>query len=376
MHDFTENRKVLIVDDEPQNLQLVGEVLRRASVPFILAINGTEAIEAAKTEQPALILLDVMMPKPNGFEVCTTLKAHPETADIPIIFLSAAASSAELVSGFTAGAVDYIKKPFIREELLARVFTHLNLSSAQRKLNQQSTAKADLIARLAHDIKNPSGAISGLAEILSSGFASNQPQHPAEVLSMLKLIKESADAMTDQVNGILDEARSEAKVQTKPQTEAIEVCDVIQHLVNLNQVSANTKECSILFEAKITPCIAISRRILIEIFDNLLSNAVKYSRATTQIHVSLTAPKLISDGLLRFEVKDQANTIPIERRAALFHAFDRGGVCETELQKSHGVGLAVVKRLVDMHSGVVGVSPREDGSGNVFYVELPNAIGE
>jgi signal transduction histidine kinase len=374
MNDFTENRKVLIVDDEPQNLQLVGEILRRSHIPFILAVNGLEAIKAAKAEQPALILLDVMMPKPNGFEVCTTLKALPETADIPIIFLSAAASSAELVSGFTAGAVDYIIKPFIREELLARVFTHLNLGSAQRKLNQQSTAKADLLARLAHDIKNPSGAISGLAEILTFGFSSGQAQHPAEVLSMLKLIKESADAMTDMVNGILDEARSEAKVQTNTQTEAIAVYDVIQHLVNLNQVAAKTKQCEIMFHVEITPQIAISRRILIEIFDNLLSNAVKYSSTSATIHVSLKKPKLIQEGVLRFEVEDQANTIPIERRTALFHAFDRGGQCETELQKSHGVGLAVVKRLVDMHSGVVGVSPREDGAGNIFYVELPNVI--
>lgn len=370
MLDITENRKVLIVDDEPKNLQLVGEVLRRANVSFILAINGQEALETARAEKPDLILLDVMMPKPDGFEVCAELKRDPRTAEIPIIFLSAVAGSTELVSGFTAGAVDYIKKPFIREELLARVFTHLNLSAVQRKLNAQSEAKAGLIARLAHDIKNPSGAISGLASCLIEDLTNSDTQQAGEMLSMLNLIKESAEGMTDLVNGILDEARSEANLPATSPAEAIDVITVIQHLIKINQVSAKTKNIEIRFHNDFSPKIAVSRRILIEMFDNLLTNAVKYSPQGAQIDVRLSTASSLNQGL-RFEVLDQADTIAPERRTTLFKAFELGELRQGSELKSHGVGLSVVKRLVDMHSGMVGVEARQDGDGNLFYIELP-----
>ena len=366
--------KVLIVDDEPQNLKLVGEILRRANISFILALDGQEALEAVETENPDLILLDVMMPILDGFEVCAKLKNQPQTANIPIIFLSAATSPAEVVSGFTAGAVDYIKKPFVREELLARVTTHLNLSTIQRKLDAESKAKAELIARLAHDIKNPSGAIKGLSKYIIEELKNSRHENLSEVLSMTRLIQESADGMTDLVNGILDEERNLAHSAGSSAIESIQVDEVINYLLQLNQLRAKDKNIEIEFSQAYTAKIAISRRILVEMFDNLLNNAIKYSDAGSTIRVRLSHPERFSAGM-RFEVIDQADTITEERRMQLFQPFVRGDSRITS-EASHGVGLSIVQRLVKMHSGIVGVTSSQLGQGNLFYIEFPSATKE
>ncbi|MGZ0655239.1 hybrid sensor histidine kinase/response regulator [Coraliomargarita sp. W4R72] len=370
IQDHSITRKVLIVDDEPQNLKLVGEILRRANIAFILALDGEEALDAVASEKPDLILLDVMMPKLDGFEVCAKLKSQPETAKIPIIFLSAASSSAAIVSGFTAGAVDYIKKPFVREELLARVFTHLSLSATQRQLDAESKAKAELLARLAHDIKNPSGAIRGLIGYITEDLKTCVHDNLEEMLSIAKLIQDSADGMTDLVNGILDEARKAANSDDQSIAEAIQVSEVIEHLVQLNHLRAKEKNIELKFSCEYPAKIAISRRILVEMFDNIINNAIKYSGKGTTIQVRLCHSRLIPMGM-RFEVIDQAITITEERRSSLFNAFVRGDSQEATTQQSHGVGLSIVQRLVKMHSGEVGVIAREDTEGNLFYIELP-----
>ncbi|WPJ95632.1 hybrid sensor histidine kinase/response regulator [Coraliomargarita algicola] len=363
--------KVLIVDDEPQNLRLVGEILRRADISFILALDGQEALDAVATEKPDLILLDVMMPRMDGFAVCANLKKSPDTASIPIIFLSAASSPAEVVSGFTAGAVDYIKKPFVREELLARVYTHLRLSATQRQLDAESKAKAELIARLAHDIKNPSGAIKGLSKYIIDELKHCQHENLPEILSMAQLIQDSADGMTDLVIGILDEARRSAHSNENSVTETIQVAEVIEYLLQLNSLSAREKDIDIDFTNTHPAQVAISRRILVEMFDNLLNNAIKYSSEGANIQVRLKSPQLFASGM-RFEVIDQAPTITAEKRAGLFSPFAQGDSKNT-VEASHGVGLSIVQRLVKMHAGKLGVEAREQGDGNRFYIELPTS---
>lgn len=365
-------RKVLIVDDEPQNLQLVGEILRRAGIQFLLAVDGVEALKAVESERPDLILLDIMMPGITGIEVGKKLQASPETADIPIIFLTAATTVSDLLTGFSAGAVDYIKKPFIREELLARVTTHLKLSAAQIELNRMYALKTELLARLAHDVKNPSGAISGLAGFLLEDFSTIEHPKKNEMLSMLNLIQESAKGMTDLVNGILDDAKRGATDAANNNDECIHVGEVIEHLVRLNQLQASGKHIKLKFIPEIQAQIAISRRILIEMFDNLLSNAIKYTGMHTEVTLRLLPSKELKDGL-RFQVEDEAPTISPEKASGIFQTFTQGDLETPKNQSSHGVGLAIVKRLVELHSGTVGVHARSDEKGNCFFIELPGA---
>lgn len=125
--------RILVVDDEPINLQIMRHILKE-HCNAAYANNGSKAIELAEKIKPDLILLDVMMPEMDGFEVCSLLKKNPETAEIPVIFLTAKVETEDLLRGFTLGAVDYITKPFRKEELLARVKTHIRLRQAEEAL--------------------------------------------------------------------------------------------------------------------------------------------------------------------------------------------------------------------------------------------------
>lgn len=118
---------VLIVDDVPKNLQVLGSILRNEDYKVAAATSGKQALEMLDKIRPDLVLLDVMMPGMDGFEVCKIIRSRPETAGIPIIFLTASTGTDDIVKGFSVGAVDYVTKPFNSAELLARVRTHLKL---------------------------------------------------------------------------------------------------------------------------------------------------------------------------------------------------------------------------------------------------------
>ena len=128
---------ILLVDDEPANLQVLMETLGGTECKRLIAKNGETALSIARKVIPELILLDIMMPGMDGFEVCRQLKSDPTTADIPVIFLSALSSTQDKVQGFALGAVDYVTKPFQPEEVIARVTTHLTIHRLNREIQQR-----------------------------------------------------------------------------------------------------------------------------------------------------------------------------------------------------------------------------------------------
>src|SRR5262245_19131916 len=158
--------RVLVVDDVMQNLQVVGTMLREEGYDVMPAGSGPQALERVRVRVPDLILLDLMMPEMDGLEVCRRLKTDPATQRIPIIFLTASNEMEHLVTGFGAGAVDYVTKPFNGPELLARVKTHLELKLARERLRQMNDEKNEFMEIAAHDLRNPLSEISGFAEMI------------------------------------------------------------------------------------------------------------------------------------------------------------------------------------------------------------------
>ena len=131
MESPAQDARLLLVDDTPQNLQVLGTILRQQGYKINVAQHGRQALEVAQKTPPDLILLDVMMPEMDGLEACRHFKADPRTRDIPIIFLTAKTAAEDIVQGFEAGGVDYVAKPFNPAELLKRVQTHLELKAAR-----------------------------------------------------------------------------------------------------------------------------------------------------------------------------------------------------------------------------------------------------
>lgn len=147
--------RILIVDDVPANIQLIANMLSKEAFQISAALSGPQALALVERVQPDLVLLDVTMPAMDGFETCRQLKARPETADVPVIFLTGRASEEDVLKGFEAGGVDYVSKPFSHPELMARVQTHLRL---RRLVEVERQQRAELQASLAR-IKQLSGLL-------------------------------------------------------------------------------------------------------------------------------------------------------------------------------------------------------------------------
>ncbi len=133
---MTNKGNILAVDDTAASLKLLKDLLKDEGYEVRAAISGELALHAAISDTPDLVLLDIRMPGMDGYEVCRRLKAHPATRDVPVIFLSAASETGDKVQGFELGAVDYVTKPYQREELLARVRTHMELNQLRRHLEK------------------------------------------------------------------------------------------------------------------------------------------------------------------------------------------------------------------------------------------------
>ena len=148
MHGREHHRSILVVDDNSDNLRLLAQFLTEHNYKARLATNGSRALATVLKEPPDLILLDVMMPGIDGFEVCRQLKADLQTASIPVIFISALHETIDKVKAFSLGGVDYISKPFQEEEVLARVKTHLSISNLQRRLAKKNTELEKALAEI------------------------------------------------------------------------------------------------------------------------------------------------------------------------------------------------------------------------------------
>ncbi len=144
--------RVLLVDDDPTNLHVLTQTLGGQGYRLLVAKDGASAINIARRARPALMLLDIMMPGMDGFQVCQTLKADPETENIAIIFLSALDDADHKVRGLKLGAVDYVSKPFHAEEVIARVNTHLTIHRLQQSLERANKALVEANARMKHDL--------------------------------------------------------------------------------------------------------------------------------------------------------------------------------------------------------------------------------
>ena len=143
---------ILIVDDNPTNIDLLVNTLK-AEHRLGIAKNGPKALEYVARQKPDLVLLDIMMPEMNGYEVCTRLKANPETAPIPVIFITAMSQTINKTTGFELGAVDYITKPFNAAEVKARIRTHLSLEKMRLQLASQNVFLEHRVAQKTSEIR-------------------------------------------------------------------------------------------------------------------------------------------------------------------------------------------------------------------------------
>lgn len=348
---------ILIVDDTPANLSVLAECLSDANYSLLVAEDGEDALALTARNTPDLILLDVMMPGLDGFATCRRLKERAETRDIPVIFMTALTDTAEKLRAFDAGAVDYITKPIQHEEALARIHTHLTIRRLRRELEQELALKERFMRVASHDLRNP------LCLILMSGELARRKGAPAQIAEYLESIHSSAKQMQRIIDTFLNLRRLDAPSLSGR-------CDVnllAAAVLAQQEPAAESKGTTLALElAEALPIARADAGHAYQALTNYVSNALKFTPPGGRVLVRTRQAGL----RVRVEVVDSGPGVPAAERAALFTEFARLTPRPTGGEESHGVGLSIVKQLIESQDGFVGADFPPAG-GAVFWFELP-----
>jgi two-component system, sensor histidine kinase and response regulator len=349
-------KSIVVVDDTPENLRLLIALLSEQGYRVRPAPNGELALASIQKEPPDLILLDILMPDMNGFEVCRRLKADDRVRDIPVIFISALDEVFDKLTAFTVGGLDYITKPFQVEEVLARVQTHLSLREARQQLEERNQELEAFAHTVAHDLKSPLATLIGCLYLVTE----IEDQLSGSSQDLLN----SANATANRMNTIIDELLLLASVRKeKVQMVPVYMHDVVQ--LALDRIGHMIDQYQPQITAPDTWPVVIGHAPWIEeIWVNYLSNAIKYGGTPPHLYLGTDAEY---QGMIRFWIRDNGAGIDPSAQAGLFTEFTRLDKVHT---KGHGLGLSIVRRIVDKLGGQVGFESTLN-EGSLFYFTLP-----
>jgi two-component system, sensor histidine kinase and response regulator len=353
--------RILVVDDQPANIQIVGAVLGRLGHEIIPASDGATALKRVALRMPDLILLDLLMPVMNGFEVCLQLKLNPEWKEIPVIFLSAADDKDMIVRALNSGGVDYITKPFNQAELISRVRTQLALKTARDQLKQLAEDKDELLGILAHDLKNFLGGINMSAELMSRQIERFKDERMTQLSD--NMLRSSALAMAF-VKEFLANSASDHGFNFKP--AAVNLAEIATTAVEQYQEAARRKKIIIQTDFPAEAVIAQADFFALDqVLDNLISNAVKFSPPEKQIFVSVRSINHHAECVVR----DEGPGFTAEDKDRMFRRYGRLSARPTDGEPSTGLGLSIVRKLVRGMNGEL-ICESVPGNGATFTVHL------
>ncbi|MFT5142803.1 MAG: signal transduction histidine kinase/ligand-binding sensor domain-containing protein [Rhodothermales bacterium] len=366
---------VLVVDDSADIREYIAECLQpRYNV--VKAIDGQNGFELAQVIRPNLIVSDVMMPKMNGFQLCKAVRGDENIAHIPIVLVTSKASNEDKIEGLEAGADDYVAKPFSARELLARVgnlirvqdqknsLERLNtdLLSSNAALRQASEMKSQLLSIASHDMKNPLTAIREFARIL------REESDQTHQLELLDMIFDSSNDMLSLISQLLDSAALEGGSMHVTRT-LTDMVDLAERVVERNVRIADRKG-QVIHTTMGDPqacSVPVDGERLREAMDNLVSNAIKYSPLQSSIYVSV---KRRTNDVI-FSVRDEGPGLTAEDQEKIFGKFQKLSARPTGGETSTGLGLSIVKQVVELHGGRVTADCAET-KGSIFTFAIPD----
>lgn len=360
-----EDYTILAVDDIATNIMLLKAVLSRAKYKIITAAGGNEALEKVAAVNPDLILLDIMMPDMDGYEVLKRLKADPAHEDIPVIFLTALHNPEDIVKGFKYGASDYISKPFNHEELITRVTHHIYLAAAQRTILQQRDelqatveARDKMYSVIAHDLRSPIGTLKMVFNMLSINLTPEQiGEDSFEMITMGNNITESTFMLLD---NLLKWTKSQiGRMNTVLQE--VDISEVVLFASKMSDLVAQVKNVEVEYEIPGPIKVHCDVDMVKTIMRNLMSNAIKYSQEGGRIVISVReTPTHAAIAVRDFGIGIKEEDIPKLLNPEIHHT-----TYGTKNEEGSGLGLQLVQDLTRRNGGTLTIESQE-GEGSTF----------
>ena len=365
--------KLLVVDDVQTNVLLLKALLSKEGYGILVANNGQEAVEVIRNENPDLILLDVMMPGMDGFEVAERLKSEEYRCEIPIIFLTALDDTQSIVNGFKLGAGDFISKPFRKEELMVRIKHQLSLVAARRIIEEKNEELRKTIAGrdkmysvIAHDLRSPMASMKMLLNTIMMSVEKDKID--PDIFDMLEMSNKTSEEVFSLLDNLLKWTKSQlGKLTVIPQK--LDISGLADGVVEVMNSVAEVKHIKLIRTDHESFFVYVDIEMIKSILRNLISNAVKFSNPDSEIKVGIKA----EDGKVIVSVTDSGKGIKKEDQHKLLKDSTHFTTYGTNSEEGSGLGLLLCRDFARKNGGELWFES-EENLGSVFSFSLPQLI--
>ena len=365
--------KLLVVDDVQTNVLLLKALLGKEGYGILVANNGQEALEVIRNENPDLILLDVMMPGMDGFEVAERLKSEEFRCEIPIIFLTALDDTQSIVNGFKLGVGDFISKPFRKEELMVRIKHQLSLVAARRIIEEKNEELRKTIAGrdkmysvIAHDLRSPMASMKMLLNTIMMSVEKDKID--PDIFDMLEMSNKTSEEVFSLLDNLLKWTKSQlGKLTVIPQK--LDISGLADGVVEVMNSVAEVKHIKLIRTDHESFFVYVDIEMIKSILRNLISNAVKFSNPDSEIKVGIKAEA----GKVIVSVTDSGKGIKKEDQHKLLKDSTHFTTYGTNSEEGSGLGLLLCRDFARKNGGELWFES-EENLGSVFSFSLPQLI--
>ena len=375
--------KLLVVDDVQTNVLLLKALLGKEGYGILVANNGQEALEVIRNENPDLILLDVMMPGMDGFEVAERLKSEEYRCEIPIIFLTALDDTQSIVNGFKLGVGDFISKPFRKEELMVRIKHQLSLVAARRIIEEKNEELRKTIAGrdkmysvIAHDLRSPMASMKMLLNTIMMSVEKDKID--PDIFDMLEMSNKTSEEVFSLLDNLLKWTKSQlGKLSNVPQP--IDMVGLVDGVIEVFKPIAQSKSISLELNSEIEFVnVIIDIEMIKSVVRNLISNAIKFSHKDTVVMVHVKVQDITNENAtgegngkeVLVTVSDKGCGIKKEDQGKLLNEATHFTTFGTDSEEGSGLGLLLCKDFVSKNHGRLWFTS-EEGVGSNFNFTIP-----
>ncbi len=360
---MNQHRTILIVDDDPTAQAVMEGFLYQEGYNLAFAASGSEALDYLEKEIPDVILLDVLMPEMDGFELCSHIKTSRRWRHVPIILVTVLDEQKDLVRGLEAGADDFLRKPVSEPELRARVRSMLRIKQQYDELQLALRLREDLAYMIVHDMRSPLTTIQGFSELL---LLKNviPPEHRGNI----EQVHTQARRLNSFLNDMLIIAKTEAG-ELILKRSPVALCQFIRKMKENHYVIARSKEIEIVLglPGEVRQ-VSLDQNLFQRVLDNLISNALKFSPPGSKIILKLEYLDQSPESQARLQIIDEGPGIPEEHRERIFDKFEIVALKQRGVTQV-GLGLTFCKMVVEAHQGQISVAANEP-TGSIFTIEI------